>query len=237
MDPTNENIFSEENFEHNHRVATALAGSDMVPQRYRGNVGNVMIAMEMAKKFKVSTVMAMQHVQVFEDGNLGLSSPFIIAMINGCGRFEMLRFTETGEGDDLKCIAWTRYQGSTEIIEGPAVSIKMAKEEGWYSADGSKWPTMPSLMLRYRSAAFFSRLHCPDVTLGMQSREEVLDTHAARRSKAASTDSTITVDDLRKLLQEKQHLFMAEELTHVHRIIDRGETTSFKKVQALLNSK
>jgi hypothetical protein len=34
---------------------------------------------------------------------------------------------------------------------------------------------MPELMLRYRSAAFFARLYAPDITLGMQTAEEVED--------------------------------------------------------------
>ena len=43
-------------------------------------------------------------------------------------------------------------------IEGPTVTIAMAKAEGWYGRSGSKWPTMPDLMLSYRSAAFFGTL-------------------------------------------------------------------------------
>jgi hypothetical protein len=51
----------------------------------------------------------------------------------------------------------------------------MAKKEGWFNRNGSKWQTMPELMLRYRAATFFSRLYCPEITMGMHSREEVED--------------------------------------------------------------
>jgi hypothetical protein len=30
-------------------------------------------------------------------------------------------------------------------------------------------------MIRYRAAAFFSRLYCPEITMGMQTAEEVVD--------------------------------------------------------------
>jgi hypothetical protein len=39
---------------------------------------------------------------------------------------------------------------------------------------------MPELMLRYRSAAFFARIYAPDITLGMQTAEEVYDTQPIR---------------------------------------------------------
>jgi hypothetical protein len=51
----------------------------------------------------------------------------------------------------------------------------MAKKEGWYTKSGSKWPTMPELMLRYRAAAFFGRLYCPEIMLGMPTSEEAFD--------------------------------------------------------------
>jgi hypothetical protein len=51
----------------------------------------------------------------------------------------------------------------------------MAKAEGWSTKAGSKWITMPELMLRYRAAAFFARLYAPDITLGMMTAEEARD--------------------------------------------------------------
>jgi hypothetical protein len=56
----------------------------------------------------------------------------------------------------------------------------MAKAEGWSTKNGSKWLTMPELMLRYRAAAFFARLYAPDITLGMMTAEEVVDIASER---------------------------------------------------------
>ena len=41
--------------------------------------------------------------------------------------------------------------------------------------NGSKWQTMPELMLRYRAATFFGRLYAPDILMGMRSDVEVYD--------------------------------------------------------------
>jgi hypothetical protein len=51
----------------------------------------------------------------------------------------------------------------------------MAKAEGWLTKTGSKWITMPELMLKYRAAAFFGRLYAPEVLMGMQTTEEIVD--------------------------------------------------------------
>jgi len=53
--------------------------------------------------------------------------------------------------------------------------MAMAEAEGWSTKPGSKWKTMPELMLRYRAAAFFARIYAPDITLGMQTSEESMD--------------------------------------------------------------
>ena len=53
--------------------------------------------------------------------------------------------------------------------------IDMAKAEGWLGKNGSKWKTMPQLMLRYRAASFFSSLNCPELTMGLYTKEEMQD--------------------------------------------------------------
>ena len=53
--------------------------------------------------------------------------------------------------------------------------MEMAKREGWATKSGSKWQTMPELMIRYRAAAFWGRLYASDLLFGMQTQEEALD--------------------------------------------------------------
>ena len=71
----------------------------------------------------------------------------------------------------------------------PEVTIRMAKAEGWYSKNGSKWQTMPELMLHYRAATLFARTYCPEITLGMQTSEEVIDITPSVVSEAAPKKS------------------------------------------------
>ena len=53
--------------------------------------------------------------------------------------------------------------------------MQMAADEGWISKNGSKWKTMPEQMLQYRAGAFFARVNCPDLLLGLPTVEEVND--------------------------------------------------------------
>jgi len=61
--------------------------------------------------------------------------------------------------------------------------MAMAKAEGWSTKQGSKWRTMPELMLRYRAAAMFGRLYVPDLLVGIQSQEEVVDIESVNVSE------------------------------------------------------
>lgn len=167
-------------FQDGQRIANALASSSLVPQDYRGNVANTLVALEMAQRTGSSPMAVMQNMHVIH-GRPSWSSQFVIAALNSCGRFSPLRFKVTGKDDDETCIAWAYDKATGEELEGPPVSIGMAKAEGWYSKNGSKWKTMPQLMLRYRAAKFFGNLYAPDILMGMHASEEVEDFGSQKR--------------------------------------------------------
>ena len=60
-----------------------------------------------------------------------------------------------------------------KIVKGTAVSMKIARLEGW--TKNPKYTSMPELMLRNRAATFFGRQYIPDLLLGVQTSEEVVD--------------------------------------------------------------
>jgi len=147
-------------------------------------------------------LMVMQNLYIVE-GRPSWSSQWIIAAINGCGRFSPLRFEITELGDktvecvtfvweegpngkrnrverkvpfkirDKKCVAWAIEKETGARIDSPAVTIEMAVKEGWYGKNGSKWQTMDEVMLRYRTASFFGKLYAPEVLMGLTSVEEL----------------------------------------------------------------
>jgi hypothetical protein len=163
-------------FEDAQRIAKALASSTLIPTQFQGQQGfaNCLVALEIANRMNISPFLAMQHLHVIH-GRPSWSSSFIIAMVNGSGRFSPLRFEISGEGESLACYAVATDVKSEQELKGPTITIAMAKKEGWFSKNGSKWQTMPELMIRYRAAAFWGRLYASDLLLGIQSQEEVVD--------------------------------------------------------------
>lgn len=181
------------------RKASAFASSPLVPKEYQGNTANCMIAMELAERTSSSTFMVMQNVHIIH-GKPSWSSQFIIGALNSCGRFSPLRFVKTGE---IGSMARTYVAVATDLasgceVEGPPVSLQMAKDEGWSTKNGSKWKTMPELMLSYRSAAFFGRLYAPDVLMGMHTADELQDI-----SGSVEPSSAAAIESLRDVTPQK----------------------------------
>lgn len=180
-------------FELLQRISKAFADSDLVPATFKGKMANCVIAVELAQRIGASPLMVMQNLHVIH-GRPSFSSSFLIASINSCGLFSALRFKVTGEGDQKSCVAWATDKHG-EVLEGPPASIAMAKEEGWFGRTGSKWKTMPDLMLRYRAAAFFQRLYCPEITMGMQTAEEAADAaDAAKDVTPPESEATAAIN-------------------------------------------
>ena len=161
------------------RMANMFVGSTLVPKQFQGqnNYGNCVIALNMAQRLGADPLMVMQNLYVVH-GTPSWSSKFMIAMFNQCGRYESIHYEETGKkGTDTQgVIAWAKEKSTGEILKGPEVTIKIAKDEGWYGKDGSKWKTMPDQMLRYRAAAWFIRTTAPELAMGLQTVDEVKDT-------------------------------------------------------------
>lgn len=164
-----------DNFIMAMQMAKALAESTIVPQTYQNNPSNCLIAIEQAQRMNISPLMVMQNLFPIQ-GRPSWSSKFLIASINASHKFDMeLQYDETKDkdGKPYSCVAWTMKNGRR--VEGMEVNMQMAKDEGWLGKNGSKWKTMPQLMLRYRAASFFSSLNCPELTMGIYTKEEIED--------------------------------------------------------------
>lgn len=184
-------------------------------------MANCIVALNMAQRMQADPLMVMQNLHIIE-GRPSWSSQFIIAAINSCGRYSPLRFeiTEAGEPTELtyaatewknnnrtevqktvivrhqECVAYAIEKETGERLDSPRVSIQMAIDEGWLTKNGSKWQTMPELMLRYRCASMFGRLYAPELLMGLQSAEESHDYIEAEPDDQGSY--SVNIDQFRK---------------------------------------
>lgn len=197
--PAHLDILSAPGWELAQRVGKAFAASTLVPAQYQGSLANVIVALEMASRMKASPLMVMQNLYIVH-GNPGWSSKFLIASFNQCGRFSAMRFKFNERRDE--CRAWAIERETGEVIEGPAVSVEMARAEGWSSKNGSKWKTMPELMLMYRAAAFLVRTYAPEISMGLPSEDELRDMDSGAR--AALPADPVGLSAVRKVLDERK---------------------------------
>ncbi|MBN6741316.1 recombinase RecT [Acidithiobacillus sp. MC6.1] len=166
-------------------------------------LSNCVLALNMANRLDMDVLMLMKNLLMIQ-GNLSWSSQYVIAAINRSGRFSAVQYRlsdaaeeETMEYEvrewndqarrmetqkkkitfrDQTCVAWATEKQTNERVESPEVSLRMAVLEGWYGKEGSKWKTMPGVMLRYRAASFFGKLYTPEAMMGLPSEDEVRDT-------------------------------------------------------------
>lgn len=184
-------------FDLAQREAKALLASDLLPTPFKGNIGNTLIALEYAKRLDMPPLAIMQSMYVIH-GKPAFDAKFFIAQI--VRRYGQIHYDMTGQGDERTCLVWVTCPTTGEKIVGPEVSIKMAKAEGWDNKSGSKWPTMPDLMLSYRAAAFFARLYLPDLILGLQTVDEIRDITVDPETGAVQSVTTRGVRGLKQRL-------------------------------------
>ena len=163
-------------FEAGQRIANMFSQSSLVPANFKGDIGSCLIALNMANRMGADPLQVMQSLYIVH-GKPSFSSAFLIACFNRCGRFATIRYRMESEkgSDDWGCTAYSTELATGEVVVGVTVTIGMAKAEGWYNKTGSKWRTMPELMLRYRAATFLIRSVAPDIALGFPTTEEAID--------------------------------------------------------------
>lgn len=159
------------------KVAEIFSKSKLVPEQFRNNTGDCIIALQMAIRMEVDPFMLMQGMYVVH-GRPGIEAKLAIALCNNKKVFKgPIRYQMSGEGKNRQCTAWAINRETGDRLE-ETVSMAIAEREGWTKKNGSKWLTIPDLMLKYRAAMWLIRTHCPEVLMGLQSRDELVDTYS-----------------------------------------------------------
>ncbi|MCP9804280.1 hypothetical protein KBY75_11945 [Cyanobium sp. T1G-Tous] len=186
-------------FDAAQRMAKALCSSSLVPKEYQGQQGlaNSLIALEIAGRMRLSPLVVMQNMTPIH-GRPTWSSKFLIATVNASGRFSPLRFVFDAKEQPSSCYAVATDKATGEVLEGETITLELARKEGWWSRkdrqgnETSKWQTMTGQMLRYRAAAWWSNVYCPEIALGLITQEEALDIEAVTVREAGGASITGT---------------------------------------------
>jgi hypothetical protein len=186
---SNSIYFDQSSKESAFKMADFMKNMSMLPESYQGNVNNCMFAIGIAKQLNIDPVYVMQNSQMIK-GHFTWSGKAFKSMIDNNPLFSQIQYIEVGtpsgkkdpNGIDIPIHDdnWGIYLQAfdkrvNKFVWTEPITIKMAKNEGWYGKTGSKWLTMPKQMMMYRAASFFVNSFCPSLSLGFQSAEELND--------------------------------------------------------------
>lgn len=179
-------------------MANMLAKSTIVPVTYQNRPENTFVALDMASRMGISPMVVMQNLFVIQ-GKPSWSGQAMASMIRNSKEFKKvtLHYVGTEGKDDWGAYVSAERANDGLIIKGATVTIAVAKKEGWYQKSGSKWQTIPELMLAYRAYAWFARVHAPEIMMGLQSTEEVYDTDVvATKTTVVNPYAQVMVKDV-----------------------------------------
>jgi len=180
-------------FEHLYRVAQMFSGSSLVPEIYQNKPQNCFIACHVAHGLNIDPFMFMQNSYIVK-GRPGIEGKLVIALINSRGPYVGgVQFELSGSGDSRQCVAFGVRDNSRR--DEFLVTVKQAKDAGWWEKN-QNWRVLTDLMLKYRSATFLARTNCPEILLGLDTKEELVDVGgvevlSASRGKTSSVNGLL----------------------------------------------
>ena len=189
------------------KMAESLAKSELIPDNYRNKPESCLIAIDVARQIGArSPIFVMQNLYVVK-GKPSWSGQYCDAIVRA--NFNKVKAELSGTGDERGCKV-TAYDENGNFCEGTRITIKMAKQEGWFNKQGSKWQTMPDLMLQYRAFAFFARVHCPDKLLGIHDEFENLDITKIEQKADNPFDEVIDAEVVAEEVKESETMELSQ---------------------------
>jgi hypothetical protein len=195
-EPTNPQIsvYSDINlYEQFLKMAEGLSKTEVVPESYRNKPEACLIALDVARQIGCKNpLFVMQNLYVVK-GKPSWSGQYCAAIVRA--NFDNVHIEWKGKDDEAGygCRVVAQDKNGNDC-NGTWVTMKMVKEEGWLDKVGSKWRTMPVLMLQYRAFAFFARIHCPEKLLGMYDEFEHEDIRSAKSVEAENLTETLLAE-------------------------------------------
>lgn len=160
-------------FELEQRRATALSKSAFFPNALKNDVASAVIIYDLANRMNISVMEVAQSIFIIYN-KPSFETKFLVARLNESGKIKgSLRTVISDDKKSAYCEATCSV--TNEILKGMTYTLDIAKAEGLIDKSGSKWKTMPELMLRYRAQSNFINEYFPEIKFGCKTKEEVED--------------------------------------------------------------
>jgi hypothetical protein len=150
-------------------------GNGLVPDCFKGDYRAIFVMSQLAERMGIDLIEALQGC-FFVHGRFGWYAEFLVRRTLALGIFTAIDYETAGDikaGTLTVRAVGTRPDGTKAI--GTAVSLAMAKSEGW--TRNAKYASMPALMLKKRAATFLIRECAPHILGGasIQTDDEVME--------------------------------------------------------------
>jgi len=174
-----------------------LAANPIIPESFRGKPLLVFAALTIAKARGIDPFFVMANLVPIH-GRFGWNGAGMIGLLRASGGIKgTLHYEREADSEDgFRVRAWAIDKESGEKVWGIWVSMRMAQAENW--TKNQKYKTMPEVMLTYRAATLFVRMHYPDALMGFQEVGEVEDLAASGQlePRAVDLEPDAGLDDL-----------------------------------------
>ena len=193
-------------FELEQRKAKAFVATDFFPTHLRkgnetANIGTAIIVLDLAQRMNIGALEVAQSIYIIH-GKPSFETKFLVARLNSSGLLKgRLQTIVSPDGNSAHCEAIDAQTG--QLLKGTTITMEMARREGWLSKNGSKWQTMPELMMKYRAQSFFINEFFPEVKYGLKTSDEVEDIVTFEPNEQSKTPPK---DGLNELLSSSEKL-------------------------------
>lgn len=152
------------------QFADIMAKSDMVPKAFKGNPGNVLVAVQMGAELGMPAMQSIQNIAVI-NGKPGIFGDLGKALLLAAGCDIDEDDTEVIKANKTARCKISR-KGRTPVER--TFSIEDAQKAGLWNKDGP-WKTYPYRQMAWRAFWFAARDAAADILKGMTGAEELQD--------------------------------------------------------------
>lgn len=149
------------------RYADMISKTDMVPKDFRGNPGNVLVAVQMGAEVGLPPMQALQNIAVI-NGRPAIWGDAALALISGRADCEDI----VEEATETQATCTIKRKGKSAVVR--TFSMDDAKKAGLAGKQGP-WTQYPKRMLQMRARSWAIRDCYPDAMKGISIAEEAQD--------------------------------------------------------------
>lgn len=151
-------------------LAKDLAGTQLVPQAFRGKPADIFVSWSLGAPLGLSLLASLRHIAVI-NGTPSLWGDGMLAVVRGHPDCEGVEETINGEGDAMEAVCAVSRRGEKPVVR--TFSVQDAKTAGLWGKN--VWKSYPRRMLQMRARGFACRDAFADALCGMPLAEEVRD--------------------------------------------------------------